>query len=356
MRTVSGDTWLPSTHSPYVEGVEYFNYTNRDITITDRLGIEVELLRRNQDPFDAGDRGWIVIRLTKLVDPRRVNLTSEDAIHDIDKIFLEQFKVRLEEARGLITNGLCSYNQNKTLIQVEVRLRPESEVILYKSNMLGITIRESEDYSARSSGNSPEGYIKDEIIPELKEWDRQQDDGKSLGIRTLFSARLIDNHHRLGVLWTCGFGEVTRVMPVQDEEQPEGLYLAGGFNLSQKQFIPIEDLLDPKKLLAYNLHRTELDAKKNSTGEYTSSVITERDKYKKDNKDLRSKLADLESKALIDKINKAHSDFKQTVTMENLKENNANNVLGTAARILATLLASIKTLLTFFNVIKAQLI
>lgn len=361
MGNVTGDNWHHGGFTPVVEGIEYFNYSDFDVTITDKLGIEIEILRSDYRPDRLEDRGKVIARVTRLLDPRRVNVPTTDARLSVDRDYLVSFKRSLDHQRARISDYTPESTQMRMCVQAEIRFDFYTPTTVGKSNLLGISLRASSNRVATQSPDTPMGYIQDVIAEELRETDMESDNGKDLGIRTLFSARLIDNTNRVGALWTSGFGNTTRVLPVKDEEQTEGLYLAGGLGLEHKQFIPLDDLIDPKKLSSLNLHRTEFDAKRNSTGEYTTSVITERDKIRKENKDLKSengkltgKVDSLERKLEIEKVNKAHSDFKQTKTMEYIKENNVNNVLGGFTRLFSTLMANFKTLTSFLSFIKAM--
>lgn len=362
MARVSGDNWHHGWDTPYVEGIEYFNYTDFDITVTDKLGVECEILRSDERPARLEDRGKVIVRITRLIDPRRVRVPSTDAQLAADRMYLESFKEAVDHARknriGLYES---EHNQIRVPCQAEIRLDFYLQNTVVKSNLLGITVRATNNIVDKSHGNTPEGYINDVILNELKEADEQADEGKDKGIRTLFSARLIDNHNRVGTLWTTGFGEVTRIIPVKDEEQAEGLYLAGGLGLAHKEFIPIEELIQPKRMLGLNVHRTEIDARKFGLGEFTISVMTERDKIRKECKDLRtenkklaSKVDDLENKISIEKINKAHGDFKHTVSMEYIKENNVNNALGGFSRLVSLVVSNIKTFISLASILRAM--
>lgn len=359
MAKVSGENWHHCGTTPYVEGIEYFNYSDFDITITDRLGIEIEILRSDERPARLEDRGKVIARITRLVDPRRVSVPSTDAQLAADQMYLESFKASVEQQLARIGVYESEHTQLRMACQAEVRLDFYLQNTVVKSNLLGITVRATSNIVDKSHGNTPEGYINDVMLPELREADEQSDDRENKGIRTLFSARLIDNNNRVGTLWTSGFGQTTRVIPVKDEEQEEGLYLAGGLGLRNKLFVPIDELMDPKRMLGLNIHRTELDANKYSVGEYTISVMTERDKARKESNDLRTenkkltaKIDDLETKASVEKINKAHSDFKQTVTMEYIKENNVNNALGGVSRLISLVVSNIKTFISFVGILK----
>lgn len=361
MGNVTGDNWHHGMFTPIVEGIEYFNYSDFDVVITDKLGIELEILRSDSRPERLEDRGKIIARVTRLVDPRRVNVPTTDARLSVDRDYLVSFKRSLEYQRARISDYTPESVQMRLAVQAELRFNFFTPTTIEKSNLLGISIRASSNRSAQQSPDTPLGYIQDVMLDELREVDAEDDEGKNRGIRTLFSARLIDNTNRVGALWTSSFGTTTRVIPVKDEEQTEGLYLAGGLGLSQKEFIPLDDLMEPKKLASLNLHRTELDAKRHSTGEYTTSVITERDKLRKENKDLKGenekltgKVEALDRKFEIEKVQKAHSEFKQAKTMESIKENNANNVLGAFTRLFSTVMVNFKTMLSFLSFIKAM--
>ncbi|AEV89562.1 hypothetical protein OBP_125 [Pseudomonas phage OBP] len=358
---VSGDNWHHGIHTPVVEGIEYFNYSDFDVTITDKLGIEIEILRSEHRPERLEDRGKVIARVTRLADPRRVNIPTVDARLAVDREYLMQFKRSLDHQKTRIGEYVPETTQMRLAMQAELRFDFYTPTTIAKSNLLGITVRASSNREAQQSPDTPLGYIQSVIGDELRDVDVECDNGVDKGIRTLFSARLIDNTNRVGPLWTSGFGSTSRVVPVKDEEQIEGLYLAGGLGLKHQEFIPIDDLMDQKKLVSLNLHRTELDAKRHSTGEFTTSVITERDKLRKENKDLKNdngkltgKVESLENKLEIEKVNKAHSDFKQTRTMEYIKENNVSNVLGGFTRLFSTVMTNFKTLIGFLSVIKAM--
>lgn len=359
MSTISGENWIPSRNSPIVEGIEYFNYSNQDVTVTDRLGIEMEILKQDGRPERLEDRGKVIVRVTRLVDPRRVNISNTDSQLECDKKFLIAFKENIEKMRGRITPFTPQCDQTKMTVQIEMSFDFLDHRAVHKSNLLGITIRETMNVVEKTHGDNPIGYIKDCVVKDLEEIDYEADNYTNKGIRTLFSARLIDNQNRIGRLWTSGFGNVTSIIPVKDEEQQDGLYLAGGLRLEHKQFIPIEELLDPKKLLGLNLHITERDAKKHSTGEYTLSVITEKDKIKKECNDLKieqkkltSKIDDLEYKTRVEKINRATSDFKQTVTIEKLKEYRADDYVSGITRFINSIVVNAKTFLTLLQFLK----
>lgn len=363
MATVSGDTWHPDRHSPYMNAVEYFNYTNKDISLVDNFGCETELLGREERPFDVDDRGYIIIRITRLVDPRRVFVSDNKAVHEIDQIFLNNLRQQIASRREMITEGLSGYNQCKLTVQFEIRLFPKGNNINYKSDLLGITIKESEDHNTPVYVATPQGYIDNVMVRELAELDRKDDGGVDKGVRTICSARLVDNHRRVGTLWTNLYGTATKVEPVIDEEQQEGLYLAGGHHLEIKKFIPIDELLDNKLLIAHGLFSTELECRKNSTGDYTASVITERDKIKKENRSLKDENTKLSNKVTVlemdskaEKINKAHTEYKHTRSYDSMKDYYDNNVLASGSRILDKIILLIKSglsLLTAFKLIKA---
>lgn len=359
MSTVSGDSWTPSRNSVIVEGIEYFNYTNQDIVITDRLGIEMEILRQEGRPERLEDRGKVIARVTRLVDPRRVNIPNTDSQLECDRAFLVAFKEKIQQLKGRITPYVSETDQIKMTVQIEMTFDFYDHRTVHKSNLLGITIRETMNMVEKTHGDNPIGYINDCIVKDLEEIDHEADNYTDKGIRTLFSARLIDNTNRVGTLWTSGFGTLTRIIPVKDEEQQDGLYLAGGLRLEHKQFIPIEDLLDPKKLLGLNLHATEREAKKHATGEYTASVMSEKDKFRKENNDLKAeqkklinKIDDLEMKTRVEKINRATSDFKQTVTIEKLKEYRADDYLSNITRFITTLISNAKVVMTLLQFLK----
>lgn len=358
---VSGDHWHHAGNTPYVEGIEYYNYSDYDIVITDRLGVEIEILRSEERPARLEDRGKVIALVTRVVDPRRVNIASTDAILAADRMYLETFKQSVERQRANMATWVSEHDQMRSICQGEIRLDFHQATTVAKSNLLGITIRATNNRVAKVHGNTPEGFIRDTIVPELERADEAADEGKDKGTRTVFSARLIDNHNRVGALWTSGFGEVSKIIPVRDEEQKEGLYLAGGLNLSLKLFVPIDELMDPKRLLSLNLHLTEIEARRYNLGDHITSVTTERDKARKEVRDLRvenkklsDKVIDLETKATVEKINKAHSDFKNTVMFENIKENNVNNALGNVSRLLGLVLGNIKTFITFVTFLKAM--
>lgn len=359
MSTVSGDSWTPARNAPIVEGIEYFNYTNQDVVITDRLGIEKEILKQDGRPERLEDRGKVIVRITRLVDPRRVNIPSTDSQLECDRQFLVTFKENIEKLKSRINPFASELDQSRMTVQIEMTFDFLDHRAVHKSNLLGITIRETMNMVEKTHGDNPLGYIKDQISKELEEIDHEADNYTDKGIRTLFSARLIDNEHRVGTLWTSGFGSLTKIIPVKDEEQRDGLYLAGGLRLEHKQFIPIEELLDPKKLLEFNLHVTERDARKHSTGEYTTSVITENEKLKKETKDLKveqkklnTKIDDLEFKSKVEKINRATSDFKQTVTIEKLKEYRADDYVSGITRFINSIVGNAKTVLTLLQLLK----
>lgn len=359
MGIVSGDMWQHSRNSPIVEGIEYFNYSNHDLIVTDRLGIEMEILRSNERPEDFYKRGKLVARITRLVDPRRVQVPIVESQLKCDQEYLIAFKEAIEKLRSRVGEYEPETNQIRYTIQIEMCFDFVDHKSVHKSNLLGITIRELSNISERSYGTNPIGYINEQIVKELEEIDHEADNYTEKGIRTLFSARLIDNTSRIGVLWTTGFGDLTRIAPIKDEDQEEGLYLAGGLRLEHKRFIPISELADPKKLLALNLHGTEREARKHSTGEYTISVTTENDKLKKEGKDLRAevkklngKVEDLETKNRIEKLNRAQSDFKQTVQMEKLKEYGADNLIGSATRLIGMLIGNFKTIMQLMAILK----
>lgn len=361
MSMVSGDQWHHASNTPFVEGIEYYNYSDYDIVITDRLGVEIELLRSEERPARLEDRGKVIARVSRIVDPRRVNIVSTDAILAADRMYLESFKQSVERQRASIGDWVSEHDQLRCICQGEVRMDFHRAGDVVKCNLLGITVRASNNRTAKTLGNTPEGFINETIIPELVRADEIADNGKERGTRTLFSARLIDNHNRVGSLWTSGFGEVSKIIPVRDEEQKEGLYLAGGLNLSLKLFVPIDELMDPKRLLSLNLHLTEIEARRYNLGDHVTSVTTERDKARKEARDLRTenkklsdKINDLESKATVERINKAHSEFKNTVMFENIKENNVNNALGNVSRLLGLVLGNIKTFITFVTFLKAM--
>lgn len=359
MSIVSGDCWTHARNAPVVEGIEYFNYSNHDIIVTDRLGIEMEILKCTQRPEQLSDRGKVVVRVTRVVDPRRVNVTSTDALLECDRIYLQAFKERIDLLKTKVSSYESETNQIRMTVQIEMKFDFLSSQTVIKSNLLGISIRETGNIDERIHGNNPEGYINGQIVKELIEIDHEADEHQEKGIRTLFSARLIDNHNRLGALWTSGFGDISRVLPFKDEEQVEGLYLAGGLRLENKSFIPIDELLDPKKLVRYNLHKTEWEARKHNTGEYTASVTSENEKLKKERSDLRNenkklvtKVDDLEVKIKVEKINRAQSDFKQVIAMEKLKEYGTDNILSSASRLITTVLANFKVVLSLLKLLK----
>ncbi|QYN79970.1 putative initiation-control protein [Kosakonia phage Kc263] len=359
MGTVSGDCWTHARNTPIVEGIEYFNYSNYDVVITDRLGIEMEILRCTERPERLEDRGKVVVRITRAVDPRRVQVPSLEAQLECDREYLITFARRIEELKGRIGLYEPETNQVRMYTQIEMRFDFLTPQATARSNLLGITIRETSNLVEKSHGDNPIGYIESVMVKELEEIDQEDDKGEDKGIRTLFSARLIDNQSRVGVLWTSAFGGISRILPVKDEEQEDGLYLAGGLRLQHKQFIPIADLQDPKKLLSYNLHVTEREARKHSTGEFTASVMTEKDKLKKENRELHTenkkltgKVDDLENKMRVEKINRAQSDFKQTVQMEKLKEYRADDYVGGINRFLITLVANLKVVLNVMQLLK----
>lgn len=359
MSTVSGENWIPARNAPIVEGIEYFNYTNQDVVITDRLGIEMEILKQDGRPERLEDRGKVIVRVTRLVDPRRVNVPNTDSQLECDKQFLIAFKENVEKLKGRITPFASELDQTKMTVQIEMSFDFLDHRTVHKSNLLGITIRETMNVVEKTHGDNPMGYIKDCVVKDLEEIDHEADNYTDKGIRTLFSARLIDNKNRVGKLWTSGFGNVTLIIPVEDEEQKDGLYLAGGLRLEHKQFIPIEDLLDPKKLLGFNLHHTEREAKRHSTGEFTTSVMSENDKIKKENKDLKTeqkklvnKVDDLENKARVEKLNRATSDFKQTVTIEKLKEYRADDYVSGMTRFINSIVLNAKSVLTLLQFLK----
>lgn len=359
MSIVSGDNWIHSRNAPIVEGIEYFNYSNHDVVITDRLGVEMEILRTESRPERLEDRGKVIVRVTRLVDPRRVNVPSTDSQLACDQEYLIAFKQKVEQMRSRFNEYEPESHQVRMTIQVEMRFDFIDFKTVHKSNLLGITIRETSNVVEKSYGTNPIGYINDQILKELDEIDHEADGYTDKGIRTLFSARLIDSHNRVGTLWTSGFGDVTRIIPVKDEEQQEGLYLAGGLRLEHKRFIPIDELLDPKKLLSYNLHATEREARKHSTGEYTASVMSGNEKLKKENNDLKTeqkklvlKVDDLEMKARVEKLNRAQSDFKQTVAMEKLKEYRAEDYVSGATRFITSIISNIKVVATLLQLLK----
>lgn len=359
MSTVSGDIWIPSRNTPVVEGIEYFNYTSHDVVITDRLGIEIEILRQEERPERLADRGKVIARVTRSLDPRRVNVLSTESQLACDQQYLVAFNKKIQDARGRINPYVSETDQCRITIQVEMEFDFFDARATHKSNLLGITVRETSNQVEKSHGANPIGYINDQIIRELEEIDQEADLGENLGIRTLFSARLVDNQNRVGPLWTTGFGKPTQIIPVVDKEQEEGLYLAGGLRLSHRQFIPIDALLDPKQLLGLNLHHTEREARRHSTGEYTISVTSENEKLKKDGKELRAenkklnlKIDDLESKARVEKVSRAQSEFKQTVAMEKLKEYRADDYVSGVSRLITTVIANAKTVLTLLQLLK----
>lgn len=361
MGIVSGDNWHHGISTPYVEGIEYFNYSDFDVTITDKLGIEIEILRAERAPERLEDRGKIIVRVTRLVDPRRVNVPSVEALLPADREYLKLFKESVDAQKKRIKEYESEHTQVRTPIQSELVLDFYLQNTIARSNLLGITIRATNNFVEKTHGNTPDGYINDVIVPELKVIDEEADDGIDKGIRTLYSARLIDNHNRLGTLWTSGFGQVTRIIPVNDKEQEEGLYLAGGLGLQYKQFVSMEELMDPKRLLGLNIHRTEFDAKKNSLGEYTLSVITDKDKIKKENGDLRSenkklnaKVEDLEFKMTIEKVNRAHSDFKQTRVLESIKENKPLDDMVGINKLVNMIVGNIKSIMAFVGFLKVM--
>lgn len=359
MGTVSGDCWNHARNVPIVEGIEYFNYSSHDIIVTDRLGIEMEILRCTERPERLEDRGKVIVRVTRVLDPRRVQIPSLEAQLECDREYLKVFAKRIEELKARIGIYEPETNQVRMTVQTEIRFDFLTSQSTARSNLLGITIRETSNISEKTHGNNPLGYIAGTIVKELEEIDELADVGMDKGIRTLFSARLIDNQNRVGTLWTSAFGGLSRIIPVIDEEQQEGLYLAGGLRLQHKQFIPIEDLADPKKLLGLNLHATERDARKHSTGEYTASIIIERDKIKKENKELHvenkklvSKVDDLENKTQVDKLNRAQSDLKQAIAMEKLKDNRADDYVSGLNRFLINFMSSIKSILNIMQLLK----
>lgn len=359
MGTVSGDCWSHARNVPIVEGIEYFNYSNHDIIITDRLGIEMEVLRCTERPERLEDRGKVIVRVTRAIDPRRVQVPSLEAQLQCDREYLEVFAKQVKELKSKIGIYEPETNQVRMITQIEMRFDFLTPQATARSNLLGITIRETSNIVEKSHGDGPMGYIANTIVKELEEVDELADEGKDKGIRTLFSGRLIDNQNRIGTLWTSAFGGISRIIPVQDEEQTDGLYLAGGLRLEHKQFIPIEHLLDPKKLLALNLHATEREARKHSTGEYTASIIIERDKIKKENKELHTetkklnaKVEDLENKAMVEKLNRAQSDLRQTAAMEKLKDNRADDYVSGLNRFLINFMSSIKSILNIMQLLK----
>lgn len=359
MGTVSGDCWSHARNVPIVEGIEYFNYSNHDIIITDRLGIEMEVLRCTERPERLEDRGKVIVRITRAIDPRRVQVPSLDAQLQCDREYLEVFAKQINELKGKIGIYEPESNQIRMITQIEMRFDFLTPQATARSNLLGITIRETSNIVEKQHGDGPLGYISNAIVKELEEVDELADGGKDKGIRTLFSARLIDNQNRVGTLWTSGFGKLSRIIPVRDEEQQDGLYLAGGLRLEHKEFISIEELSDPKKLLSLNLHATEREARKHSTGEYTASIIIERDKIKKENKELHvetkkltAKVDDLENKAMIEKLNRAQSDLRQTAAMEKLKDNRADDYVSGLNRFLSMFMSNIKSILNIMQLLK----
>lgn len=359
MSIVSGDSWVPSRTSPIIEGIEYFNYTNHDITITDRLGIEMEILKSTDRPERLEDRGKVIVRVTRLVDPRRVNVSSTESQLECDQKYLVAFKEKIQKLKNSTSPYAAEYDQVRMTIQIEMQFDFLDHNVIHKSNLLGITLRETSNMVNKTYGDNPIGYINDCIVKDLEQIDNEADEYTDKGIRTLFSARLIDNENRIGTLWTSGFGTLTRIIPVSDEEQQNGLYLAGGLRLEHKQFIPIEDLLDPKKLLGLNLHSTERDAKKHSTGEYTISVMSDNEKLKKEKADLKTeqkklvtKVDELEFKARVEKLNRATSDFKQTVAIERLKEYRADDYISGINRLLNLLIGNFKSVFTLLQLLK----
>lgn len=210
-----------------VEGIEYFNYSNYDVIVTDRLGVEMEILRCTERPERLEDRGKVIVRVTRAVDPRRVQIPSLDAQLEGDREYLKTFAKRIEELKGRIGVYEPETNQVRMIVQIEMAFNFFTPKATGRSNLLGITIRETSNLVEKSHGNNPVGYIEGVIVKELEEIDREDDGGEDKGIRTLFSARLIDSQNRVGVLWTSAFGGVSRILPVKDEEQEDGLYLAG---------------------------------------------------------------------------------------------------------------------------------
>lgn len=312
-----------SPNSGFFNGVEFINYSQFNIVITDQCGIETEI-SEDYDRAPTHSRGKVIVRVTKIVDPRKITIPSKQARYPIDVEFIEEFSTKVKEMASRNNNMSMYHIDAKDTIQVEMAIDFNSVNDIIKSHFFGFSVRAEKNKQVDEAMDNATSDIKKFFIPAIEEMDRASASYDDIA-KTITAVRLVDSKSQLGDLWTTSFGTPVQVLAAKRSKLDDGLYITAGVNFEHVAYIPLESL-DAKTLMSLNLHKTKLDAQKHSTGEFTTDTLARLNKVHKENRDNLSKLES--ANATIAQLNAKQmlEAQKNATTVSDLKVKNHNEL------------------------------
>lgn len=273
--------------SGFFNGVEFINYSQLNIVVTDQCGIGTEI-GEDYDRAPSHYRGKVVVRVTKIVDPRRVTIPSKQARYPIDIQFIEEFETKVKERASQVSNLGMSNIRSMDTIQLEMAIDFNNINDVIKSHFFGFSIRAERNRTTGDVMDTATSDIKKYFIPTIEEMDRASANHDDVS-KTVSAVRLIDSKQQIGDLWTTTFGTPVQILAAKESKLDDGLYITAGVDFEHVAYVPLETL-DSKTLMSLNLHKTKLDAQKHSTGEYTADTMAALIKARKENRELSLKV------------------------------------------------------------------
>lgn len=310
-------------NSGFFNGVEFFNYSQYNIVVTDQCGIETEIIE-DYDRAPSHQRGKVVVRVTKVVDPRRVTIPSKQPRYQIDAQFLETFSAQVKEKVSRICGMGMDRIESKETIQVEMTIDMSNVKTVTQSHFFGFSVRAEKNKQTSDSVDNATSDIKKYFIPAIEELDKKGENYDDI-VKTVSAVRLVDSKGMIGDLWTSVFGTPARVIANKRSKLDDGLYITAGLEFEHVAYIPIETL-DTKTLLGLNLHKTKLEAQQHSTGEFTIGMMTRLDKIRKENRELDGKVQRANETITEMKAKQTLEAQKTATTISDIKIKNHNDL------------------------------
>lgn len=294
-----------SPNSGFFNGVEFINYSQHNLVVVDNAGIEVEISAGYDNSACFQDRGKLIVRVNKYIDPRKVTIKDINHKYLIDQRYISEFKTKIEALKNNYRNGLIPNNTELQLVQIELRFDFSDINTIIESDIIGFSVRAEANKNSYLSTNTSEDDIKRYFIPTVEELDKNSVDYEEVR-KTVCAVRLVDRTGVVGDLYTNVFGTVVRIVPLKDGGLKDGLYVTAGFMYEKAVYIPLTSITK-ESLRDLNLHRTVYDAQNSTQGDYVKPL---EEKINRLNKE-----ADEQNK----KLNKANNDNKDLQTKLNLE-------------------------------------
>lgn len=305
---------------------EVINNTDDNIILTNTsIGTETVIYGRkfHQDEIGYDEDNLLIVRVTGFFDTSKTKMLNYEPFHKLDYFVRKAMTDKIKECLDTASYSTYQNVEYRFEFQVDIKFNPLSNLEFHESGLFSFHIRRDGDNLNIPSMKSPLGDLKRAFLPELYKREYEADGKKDLGIRAVSAIRLIDKESKIGNLWTNTFGRATKVTAVKTSPLKDGLYIAAGSCFEHVHYVPLDVLLEDKKLLEFGLFRTKKEALDNSICEYVKSVLTDNKDIRKvrevlikenksltsNNETLQKKVSDLESEL---KIVKGESKSKIT--------------------------------------------